>query len=450
LNAAAGPQEAPSPGVPPGLLGRRAALHLLDDVLVRRRALGESEDSEGAGGLVAHRDRAFARLLAATVLRRLGQLDDLLARTLERPLPARAMPVTQVLRLGAAQLLFLSTPPHAAVSTALALVEEAGHPRLKGLVNAVLRRLTREGSAILAGQDAARLNTPGWLWSAWARQWGEETARAIAEAHLAEPPLDITLLREEGGWPEHLAARRLPTGSLRRPVGGRVEDLPGYGEGAWQVQDAAAAIPARLFGPLAGLAVADLCAAPGGKTAQLAAAGATVTAVDRSQARLTLLRRNLRRLGLEAETVLADAAAWEPGRTFDAVLLDAPCSATGTIRRHPDVQHLKEPADVARLARLQGRLLDRAVRLVRPGGLLIWCTCSLQAEEGEEQVARLIASGAPVAREPIRSEEIGGVGGILTNEGDIRTQPGSMAEAGGLDGFHISRLRRLGQVATRP
>ncbi|NNG05145.1 MAG: RsmB/NOP family class I SAM-dependent RNA methyltransferase [Inquilinus sp.] len=426
---------------PSGLPARRFAFDLLRAVLREHRPLDEALDRPGFDTLET-RDRAFARLLVATVLRRLGQIDALIRHALAKPLQRDAVAVRDVLRLGLGQLLFVGTPAHAAVATSVDLVAAAGFDRHKGLVNAVLRRLGREGPALLADQDAGRLNTPDWLWDAWAGAYGKAAAHAIAAAHLAEPPLDITAKADPAGWAQSLDAELLPTGSLRRTGGGSVAELPGFAEGGWWVQDAAAAIPARLFGEVSGLGIADLCAAPGGKTAQLAAAGATVTAVDRSARRLDVLSGNLKRLDLPAGRVVADATEWRPAEPLDGVLLDAPCSATGTIRRHPDIQRLKGPDDVAKLAALQARLLDHAVTLVKPGGLIVWCTCSLQREEGEDQIERLLASGAPVRRVPVAVDEVGGLAEIVTAAGDIRTLPSHAAEPGGLDGFHISRLRR--------
>ncbi len=426
-----------------GLAARRAALDLIRAVLGRRRPLDEALEAPSLAVLES-RDRAFARLLAAVVLRRLGQLDALVADAVRRPLPRNAVAVRDVLRLGLAQLLFVGTPPHAAVATAVDLVDEIGLGRFKGLVNAVLRRFGRDGAAALAGQDAARLNTPDWLWESWASAFGADAARAIAEAHLDEPPLDLTVKSDPDRWAEALDATRLPTGSLRRSTGGSVAELAGFDAGAWWVQDAAAALPARLFGHVSGWRIADLCAAPGGKTAQLAAAGAQVVAVDRSDRRINVLRQNLERLHLHADTVVADSAEWQPDAPLDAILLDAPCSATGTIRRHPDIQRLKSAEDVAKLADLQARLLRHAVTLLRPGGTLVWCTCSLQPEEGEAQIDRLLASGAPVARVPVSAEEIGGLAEAVTAAGDVRTLPCHGRDWGGLGGFHIARLRRDG------
>jgi 16S rRNA (cytosine967-C5)-methyltransferase len=424
----------------PAPTARHVALDLIGSVLGRERPLDEAIDDSPAMAKLSLRDRAFARLLVATVLRRLGQIDALIDGCLANPLPPRAAQVHDVLRLGIAQLLFLQTPPHAAVATSVDLAQNRGFPAHKGLVNAVLRRLSTEGQALVAAQDAAALNTPEWLWRSWTAHYGEDVARAIATAHLREAPLDLTVRAGANGWSESLAATALPTGTLRRVGGGAVATLPGYAEGAWWVQDAAAALPARLFGDVAGLQVLDLCAAPGGKTAQLADAGAFVTAIDRSSRRLERLVSNLRRLSLPAATVAADALTWRPEQPADAVLLDAPCSATGAIRRHPDVPHLKRPADVSRLAMIQSRLLHAAVEMLRPGGMLVYCTCSLEAEEGPERVAALLGSGAPVERRPIVAEEIEMPGEWITPDGDLRTLPFHLAEYDGIDGFYAARL----------
>jgi 16S rRNA (cytosine967-C5)-methyltransferase len=434
-----------APPVPAGLPAREAAVRLVAAVLHERRALDEALAKEFASSELPPRDRGLARLIAGTVLRRLGELEAVLSGYLEKPLPARQGQLWPILLSGAAQLLFLGTPPHAAVGLA---VEQARRDRYAHrydrLVNALLRRLTREGEDALAGRDGIALNIPDWLFASWTQAYGEVVARQIAAASLSEAPLDIVVKSDPQVWAERLGGSVLPMGSVRLAAGGRIEDLPGYVDGAWWVQDAAAALPARLLGSVAGLEVADLCAAPGGKTAQLAAAGAAVTAVDLSEARLARLRSNLERLGLEAELVAADAADWSPGRTFDAVLLDAPCTATGTIRRHPDILRLKRPDDVPTLAELQSRLLDQALTLVKPGGTLMFCTCSLQPEEGPEQVTQLLARHSGVTRAPIKAGECGVAAEWITPDGDLRTLPfhlpGSVPALSGLDGFYAARL----------
>jgi len=419
---------------------RNVALDLIGAVLRRKRPLDEAIEDNLAMQQLSGRDRAFARLLVATVLRRLGQIDALIADCLSTPLAPRAASVHDILRLGVAQLLFLRTPPHAAVATSVDLAHSRGFLSHKGLVNAVLRRLSIEGAARIEDQDAPRLNTPDWLWQSWSRSYGGATARAIAVSHLREAPLDLTVRDDVEAWCDKLQGILLPTGTLRRAAGGSLVMLPGYAEGAWWVQDAAAALPARLFGDLCGRDVVDLCAAPGGKTAQLATAGARVTAVDRSARRLERLVANLDRLAVPIEAVAADALTWRPPRPVDAVLLDAPCSTTGAIRRHPDVPHLKQPDDVARLAVVQENLLRAAVDMLRPGGTLVYCTCSLEAEEGPEPIAALFRAGAPVARRSIDPDEIGVQPEWITAEGDLRTLPCHFHEYDGVDGFFCARL----------
>ena len=428
----------------PGHAARAAALGLIADVLRRDRPLDESFGSRTRA--LDARDRAFARLLAATVMRRLGQIDAAIDHCLERPLPGRARRVRDILRLGAAQILFLGTPPHAAVDSAVRLAARAA--ALKGLVNAVLRRLAREGAAIMATGDAAVLNTPRWLWQSWTQAYGEPTARAIAEAHLAEPPLDVTTRAEPAAWAARLEARVLPWGSLRRTGGGPVEALPGYESGAWWVQDGAAALPAKLLiaavpGGLQGRPVLDLCAAPGGKAAQLAVVGAAVTALDVSATRTALLRANFDRLQLRAQTVVADARRYRAAQDFAAVLLDAPCSSTGTIRRHPDVARRKVPADVTRMSALQDQLLAAAPAALAPGGVLVYAVCSLQPEECEARVEALLSTAQGMRRLPVTAEEVAGRAELLSAAGDVRTLPCSLPEFGGVDGFYIARLGKV-------
>lgn len=423
------------------LAARAVALELLVDVIRRKRPLDTALESHGRLGALEARDRAFARLIVATCLRRLGQIDALIDALLTSPLPARAASVRDVLRLGMTQLLFLGTAAHAGVHSSVELVDHAGFEGHKGLVNAVLRRVTREGAERIVAQDAARLNTPDWLWDSWQASYGEAVARAVAAAHLAEPPLDLTVKDDAPGWADRLNGALLPTGTIRLRQAGPVGELAGYAEGAWWVQDAAAALPARLLGEVAGRAVIDLCAAPGGKTLQLAAAGARVTAVDRTDKRLARVRANLARTALTAQLVAADAAVWRPSEPADAVLLDAPCSATGTIRRHPDIPWLKSPDDVVKLASVQDRLLLAAIEMVKPGGIILFSTCSLEAEEGPKRIGALLAAGAPVVVEPV---SVPGLPEAVTPEGYLRTLPNHQAELGGLDGFFAARLRRAG------
>jgi len=415
----------PERGSVAGTPARQAALALLDAVLGRRRPLEEALEALPAS--LAPRDRAAGHRIAAAVLRRAGSLDTVLEPFLRREPPPV---VRNALRAGAAELLLLGTPPHAAVAATVATVPKP----FAGLVNAVLRKLAAAGPAALEELDAERLDTPPWLWSAWHAAYGD-AVRAIALAHAAPAPLDLTLAPGVGA-PE--GAETLPTGTARLPAGTRVTELPGFAEGRFWVQDAAAALPARLLGVRPGERVADLCAAPGGKTAQLATSGASVVAVERDPRRLARLRENLARLSLAAEFVEADAASWSPEERFDAVLLDAPCTATGIIRRHPDIPHLKRASDVGSMAETQARLLANAAKLLKPGGRLVLATCSLQPEEGEAHLARAAALGLML--HPIRTEEVPGLAEAVTPGGTLRTRPDHWAERGGVDGFFAARL----------
>jgi len=431
-----------------GLPARRIAADVLEGVLRRRRPLDEQlEDARLGLSALAERDRALTRALVATVLRRLGTLRHLLGRFLERGPPADVPRVETVLLLGAAQILLLDVPDHAAVDLSVRLARaDRRAARYAGLVNAVLRRIAEHGRDRLRGVDTVALDTPPWLMARWTRAYGAETARAIAQANGHEPALDLTVKQDPAFWASALGGRVLPPGSVRAIVHGPVAQLPGYAEGAWWVQDVAAATPARLLGDVRGKTVADLCAAPGGKTAQLAAAGARVTAVDRSEGRLARLRQNLARLSLTAETVVADAADWQAG-PFDVVLLDAPCSSTGTIRRHPDIPWLKRESDLAALAELQRRLIARAVELTKPGGVLVYCTCSLEPEEAQDIVADRLAADSRLRRRPVLAAEVGGLDPLLTAVGDLRTLPCHLPDPNpqlaGMDGFYAARLARL-------
>jgi 16S rRNA (cytosine967-C5)-methyltransferase len=426
------------------LASRAAALTLLTGAV--RNGLAVDSHFGGATAALEARDRAFVRHLVATTLRRLGQIDAVIKAFVTRPPPP---PVMDVLRLGAAQILFLETAPHAAVDTAVGLVKRIRQPRLSGLVNAVLRKVAAQGPAMIADHYAARLNTPKWLWDGWVKAYGEKTAGEIAAAHLDEPPLDITV--KESVSRETLAAQLdasiLTACTLRRTGGGAIQDLPGFSDGGWWVQDAAAALPAQVLllalGSPAGKAVADLCAAPGGKTLQLAAGGCATTSVDVSDDRLAQVRENLTRTHLTAEVISADILQWTPGTLFDAVLLDAPCSATGTLRRHPDLGYLKSRKDVDRFPSLQRDLLTRAAEFLKPGGVLVYSVCSLEPAEGTE-VVDAVAAKAGLQRIPIDASKIGGNPAWQDDAGALRTLPCHMATEGGMDGFYIACLRKMG------
>jgi 16S rRNA (cytosine967-C5)-methyltransferase len=438
------------PSEVPGLAARRIAADVLDGVLHKHRTLDDQLDGAAAHpGLktLADRDRALMRKLVATILRRLGTLGHLLSRLLDRGIPTDAPRAQSALLIGAAQILWMDVPDHAAVDLSVRLVQsDRRAAKYAGLVNAVLRRCTREGPSLIDDSKSEILDIPPWLHKRWIAHYGEATARAMALALAHEPSLDITVKSDAAQWAARLHGESLPTGTVRTLLQGSVTNLPGFAEGEWWVQDAAAALPARLFGDIKGKTIVDFCAAPGGKTAQLALAGARVVALDRSPGRTARLRDNLARLRLHAEAVVTDAVEWQGGAVgaIDGVLVDAPCTSTGTIRRHPDVAWLRQEADLAALTSLQKRLLQRAVALLRPGGTLVYCTCSLEPEEGEAAISTLLAAEPSLRRVPVDPSEVGGLAEIINPEGDLRTLPCHMPHSdprlGGLDGFYAARL----------
>jgi 16S rRNA (cytosine967-C5)-methyltransferase len=441
------PQRFALPTEVPGLAARRIAADILDGVLHKRRTLDEQLDGAAAHpGLktLSDRDRALMRRLVATILRRLGTLGHVLSRLLDRGVPTDAPRAQSALLIGAAQILWMDVPDHAAVDLSVRLVQsDRRAAKYAGLVNAVLRRCAREGQPLIDEVKSKNLDVAPWLFARWSAHYGPETASG------QDPSLDITVKADAEQWATRLHGETLPTGSVRTLLQGSVTMLPGFTDGQWWVQDAAAALPARLFGDIAGKTIVDLCAAPGGKTAQLVHGGARVTAVDRSPARMARLRDNLTRLSLEAEFVVADGAEWlgqNHGEGFDGILIDAPCTSTGTIRRHPDIGWLRQESDIAPLAATQKRLLQKAVAALKPGGMLVYCTCSLEPEEGEQAIAELLRSETTVQRLPIESSEVAGLSELLTAEGDLRTLPCHLPHRdprlAGLDGFYAARLVR--------
>ncbi|MEZ5667800.1 MAG: transcription antitermination factor NusB [Alphaproteobacteria bacterium] len=422
-------------------LARLVAAQVLDAVLDAGKPFDQAwSDADAALARLSRRDRAFARLMTTAALRRLGEVDQLLDQFLRRPLPDKAAIAHQVLRLVTVQLKFLDPPPHAAIDQAVRLMRRVGHPALAGLANAVLRRV--HAAPLLAPDQAARLNAPPWLLESWAAAHGSQAALDIARAHLEEPPLDLTVAADADGWAERLGGAVLPTGTVRLSHAGDVTALDGYDAGGWWVQDAAAALPARLLAPPPGAAALDMCAAPGGKTAQLAAMGATVTAVERDPRRADMLRANLQRLGLAARVEVGDAAAFTPDAAPRFVLLDAPCSATGTLRRHPDIARLKSADDIRRAVPAQDRLLDRAAALLPPGGRLVYAVCSLQPEEGWQRIDALLARNPALARDAVAPAELPGLEAAITPAGDVMTLPCHWPDRGHLDGFFVARLTR--------
>ena len=417
-----------------GLPARRAALTILSGVLQKRRPLDAGLDQ--LAGL-ATRDAGFARALVSGALRHMGALDAVLRKFVAKPLaPHKAGTASEILLLGACELLILKIAPHAAVDAANELAaKDAKAVHFKPLINAVLRKVAKDGEAVLSGLDRERLSTPDWLWTRWAAQYDAGTARLIARAHQQEAPIDIVLRSPDVVFPPSDPL----FGAVRRLTDpGRIEELAGFAEGAWWVQDAAAALPALLLGDVAGKSVIDLCAAPGGKTMQLAAAGAKVIAVEIDTARAARIRENLDRTKLDAEIVQADARDFE-GRA-PLVLIDAPCTATGTIRRHPDLPWIKGAADVTVSAAAAYEILESGAAMLEPGGTLVFAVCSLEREEGEEQIAAFLAGHSDFVRAPITADELFDHAEWITADGDLRTLPFMLP--GGMDGFYAARLKR--------
>jgi 16S rRNA (cytosine967-C5)-methyltransferase len=428
---------------PAGLEVRQLAAESFYAVLRDQRTIEDVLGGEPRVAALEGRDRALLFALLLTTFRHLGEIDAVVAQHLAKPLPRKSGMAAAIIRLGAAQLLFLDTPPHAAIDLAVRCAKaDRNALHFSGLVNAVLRKVAAGGTQSLGGIDAEKANTPDWLFERWSKTYGEDLARRIAAIHRKEPPLDLSVKTDPPAWAVKLDAALLPTGTLRLPDGhAPVPELEGFHEGAWWVQDAASAIPALLFGSLDGKSVLDLCAAPGGKTLQLCAAGATVTSVDSSPERLRRLQDNLARCGFEASVVTADVFHYAPAEPFDAVLLDAPCSATGTIRRHPELPYIKSPQQLGRLRSSQMGMLKKAAGFVRPGGTLVYCTCSLEPEEGEMHISRFLRSHPEfILQRPVETllpPE------FVSPEGWVRILPHyQLGNAVGMDGFFAAAMTR--------
>ncbi len=435
----------------PGLAARQAAARLLAAIIDAKTPLDGLTDVEHGHPqfrVLEPRDRALVRAILVSALRYRRTIEALITARLRSPLPGNATTLSHILHVGAAQVLFLYVPDSAAVD--LAVTHAKSDPRtarFAALVNAVLRGIARDKVTALPEALASKTDAPDWFINRLNKAYGPERTTQILAAHRVEPPMDFTVKAEPQRWADAFGGIVLPTGSVRAPrLPALVLELPGFSDGAWWVQDAAAALPARLFGNVKGLRIADLCAAPGGKTAQLASAGALVTAVDSSRNRSARLKTNLDRLGLSAEIVEADTLKWQPAQPFDAVLLDAPCSSTGTVRRHPDVPWTKSFADVEKLAGLQRRLLDNAVRMLKPGGRIVFSNCSLDPLEGEDMIRRFLKENPGIVLDPIEPGEISGGDAFVTPEGWLRTTPADMAmqepSLSGMDGFFAARLRK--------
>jgi 16S rRNA (cytosine967-C5)-methyltransferase len=429
----------------PGLQARHAAIGLLQGVTLDQQPLDQLLETNKEFRALEGRDRAFAHALAATSLRHGSEIKSVLGKFLSKPLPRSSGMAVDILTIAAAQLLFMEVGPHAVIDLSVDLAKQdkkAQH--FAGLINAVLRRISTDGKAALENLDAPRLNTPDWLWEQWVAAYGDKLTRDIAQAHLLEAPLDISTKSRPEYWSGQLGGELLPTGTIRLASSdGSVQELPGFNEGEWWVQDAASALPAKLFGNIQGKSVLDLCAAPGGKTAQLTAAGAVVTAVDDSVPRMTRLRENLTRLNLPVTTLISDVLSLPTTTLYDHVLLDAPCSATGTVRRHPDLVYLKTPRQLDALVHLQEKMLRHAAGLVRRGGRLVYCVCSLSPLEGERQVFKFLRAHEEFELSPITPEDLARQAQFITPAGLMRCLPSmAIGNSSGLDGFFAARLER--------
>lgn len=434
---------------PDRLAARRFAVAVIEDVTRRRLPMDEQVErlaADPAYAGLSPADRGLVRAISHAAIRRLGTIRQALAERLPKGIPPRSGRLESILIAGVAQLIDLDVAPHAAVDTSVGLAREDAHARhFTDLANAVLRRIAEARDSIRAASDPLATDTPGWLAARWSAAYGAQAAAAIAAAHVLEPGIDITVKSDPQGWAERMGGEVLPTGSVRLTSRTSVRQLPGFTDGDWWVQDAAAAIPARLLGTRPGDRALDMCAAPGGKTAQLCLTGAAVTALDRSAPRMKRLRENLERLHFESETIISDAAEADLP-PFDAVLLDAPCSATGTIRRHPDVAWSRTLEDVLKLAALQARLLAKAADLTKPGGRLVYATCSLERDEGERQVEDFLAARPEFQLDPILPSEVGGLHDLIQPKGWLRSLPCHLAHPvdrmAGMDGFFAARLVR--------
>ena len=433
----------------PGLMARTAASSILQDIVAKGHTLEERFSAAAVPNRLQGlegRDKALTRSIVTAALRRLGTIRGAIAALLEQGLPRQAPDIEWTLIVAATQILFLDVPDHAAVDLAVRAVRlEKRSAPFAALVNGTLRNLARGRDKILANSDPLDHDIPSWLANRWRKTYGEETARAIAAAIRLEPTLDVTVKSDREGWAARLDARILPTGSLRLETHRPIEELEGFADGEWWVQDAAAALPATLLPLKPGMRVADFCAAPGGKAAQIAAADTQLTAIDRSAERLKRLSSNLARLNMTAELLVADATSFKAA-PYDAILLDAPCLGTGTLRRHPDIAWTKKPGDLVGLTALQTRLLDKAVEMTVPGGTIVYCTCSIEPEEGEAQIAALLRRNPDVVRSPIHASEIGGLAELINPLGELRSlpshMPGPEPRFAGIDGFFAARLTR--------
>lgn len=425
---------------------RHAALKLLEAVLDKGQMLDQAMLAENTYRNLSGENKRFAHMLVATALRHKGEIDALTAPLLQKGEMPQPSSLAHILRLGVVQLMYLSTPSHAAVHETVELAHILKFSKQASMLNAVLRRIERERSLLEQKRQnlPASVNLPAWIGEGWVSAYGQEQAALMAKACLMPASIDLSLRdeKEQSFWAGTLDARVLPGGALRLNSGRDISQLAGYRDGSWWVQDFAAQLPVRLLGDVEGLEVLDICAAPGGKTMQLAASGAQVTALDRSAKRMQRLKDNLERTRLSAQIEIADALDWRPkaGKRYDAILMDAPCSATGTIRRHPELMHIKTKADMQKLCALQEKLLTRLPDLLKPGGMAVYATCSLQKEEGEDQIERFLAAHSGFKRAPIEPNDVYGFEQLISRNGDLRCLPHHLSAQGGMDGFYAARL----------
>jgi len=420
-----------------GIPARELAVKALSRVLDRNRTPEEGLYALPGWDALTPEDKGMSHFLLLGTLRCLGQVDAWMAKLMEKPLPTTASQVQDILRIGLYQLGWMGTPAHAAVDTSVNLTRQMRLDGFSSLVNAVLRRASREG--VPKGiMENASLNLQEWLRTSWQKAYGKDLTETICHAQIAIPPIDIQVKAEAAIWAEKLGGMLLPGGSIRIPPQ-TVTNLSGYAEGEWWVQDAAACLPVKLLGEVKGKTIVDLCAAPGGKTMQLAAAGAKVIAVDRSEPRLQRLKENLERTGLQAEVICEDGKQWKPSMQVDGVLLDAPCSATGTLRRHPEISWTRKQEDITRMAALQWDMLTHVLSWLPSGKPLVYATCSLQPEEGEAHVQRLLREHKDVTLLPVQAAETA-IAQACRPDGALRTLPHFWQEQGGMDGFFAARL----------
>ncbi len=420
---------------------RMVAAKAVHAVLTQGQPLETALSSQAAFDRLDSRDRAFARLMVATVFRRMGQIDHVLKQFLKRPAPAFPM---ALLRIGAAQLMFLKTPAHAAVGETVMLAKRSGKTRgFAGLINAVLRRTAEQGAA-LAAQLPPKSNIPAWIYNSWEKAYGRSQAQRMAAMLIKDPPLDLNVKSTPEIWAEQLSGQALFAHTVRLDQASNVPDLAGFSQGEWWVQDLAATLPVLSMGDIKGKQVLDMCAAPGGKTLQLATQGAQVTALDKSETRMARVRDNLERTGLKARLIVTDALTWQADTDFDIILIDAPCSATGTYRRHPDVLYNKNPKMVQALQKIQRQLLNHAATQLKPGGEIVYCTCSLQPDEGEAQIKRFLSQNPNFTIASPECSSAGLIADVIkpTPDGYIRALPHFISEKGGMDGFFSVRLMK--------